>query len=283
MKHLSINQMVKKHYSLLSPGQKKVAEWITQNDEEGALLTAFQMGRKVGVSETTVIRFAYALGFKGYSEMQEAVRRHWLEKKQDHEEFPSHVQEPTEQTLFKQVIEKETSVLKQLLAQLDVEEVWKVVDHFIEAKSVYIAGFGSSYGAAYWLYYNLKQFRAGVFLSESMAFSPEDLCDLTQDSVVVILSFPRYHKEAIELATFTQRLGIPVVSITNRHLSPIGPLSTITLTTEEKMDSGHHSIASVISFLEVIIQGVQFKDRERISLRQQTLEQLYSERNWFVE
>ncbi|WLR60090.1 MurR/RpiR family transcriptional regulator [Guptibacillus hwajinpoensis] len=283
MKHLSINQMVKKHYLSLSPGQKKVAEWITQNDEEGALLTAFQMGRKVGVSETTVIRFAYALGFKGYSEMQEAVRRHWLEKKQDHEDFPSYVQEPTEQTLFKQVIEKETSVLKQLLAQLDVEEVWKVVDQFIEAKSVYIAGFGSSYGAAYWLYFNLKQFRSSVFLSESMAFSPEDLCDLTQDSVVVILSFPRYHKEAIELATVTQKLGIPVVSITNRHLSPIGPLSTITLTTEEKMDSGHHSIASVISLLEVIIQGVQFKDRERISLRQQTLEQLYSERNWFVE
>ena len=78
MNQLSITQMIKQHYPSLSTGQKKVAEWLTQNHEEGALLTAFQMGRKVGVSETTVIRFSYALGFKGYSEMQEAVRSHWL-------------------------------------------------------------------------------------------------------------------------------------------------------------------------------------------------------------
>lgn len=284
MNQLSITQMIKQHYPSLSTGQKKVAEWLTQNHEEGALLTAFQMGRKVGVSETTVIRFSYALGFKGYSEMQEAVRSHWLGKKQTkHEGFPSDVQESTEHTLFRDIVEEETSVLQQLLTQIDKEEIWKVIDHLIEAKSVYIAGFGSSYGAAYWLYYNLKQLREGISLSNSSGFSPEDLCDLTQDSVVFLFSFPRYRKEAIELATWSQQQLIPVISITNRHLSPIGSLSTLTLTTEEKMDSGHHSISSVISLLEMILKGIHFKDRDRISLRQQKLEQLYSKQSWFVE
>ena len=180
-------------------------------------------------------------------------------------------------------MEEETSVLQQLLTQIDKEEIWKVIDHLIEAKSVYIAGFGSSYGAAYWLYYNLKQLREGISLSNSSGFSPEDLCDLTQDSVVFLFSFPRYRKEAIELATWSQQQLIPVISITNRHLSPIGSLSTLTLTTEEKMDSGHHSISSVISLLEMILKGIHFKDRDRISLRQQKLEQLYSKQSWFVE
>ncbi|MCA0171914.1 MurR/RpiR family transcriptional regulator [Bacillus sp. RAR_GA_16] len=284
MNQVSITQLIKQHYPSLSTGQKKVAEWLTQNYEEGALLTAFQMGRKVGVSETTVIRFSYALGFKGYSEMLEAIRSQWLEKKRTkQEEFPTEEPEPTEDTLFSKVVEEEASVLKQLLTQIDNDEIWKVIDYLIDAKSVYIAGFGSSYSAAYWLHYNLKQFRAGISLSNSSGFSPEDLCDLTHHSVVFLISFPRYRKEAIDLATWSQQQNIPVISITNRQLSPIGSLSTLTLTTEEKMESGHHSISSVISLLEMILQGMHLKDRDRISLRQQKLEQLYSSQSWFVE
>ncbi|MCA0990595.1 MurR/RpiR family transcriptional regulator [Pseudalkalibacillus hwajinpoensis] len=284
MNQLSINQMIKQHYPSLSTGQKKVAEWLTQNHEEGALLTAFQMGRKVGVSETTVIRFSYALGFKGYSEMQESVRTHWLGKARTKQiGNSSDVQEVTEHTLFNDIVKEETAVLQQLLTQIDKDEIWKVIDRLIKAKSVYIAGFGSSYGAAYWLHYNLKQLREGISLSNSSGFSPEDLCDLTQDSVVFLFSFPRYRREAVDLATWSQQQQIPVISITNRQLSPIGSLSTLTLTTEEKMESGHHSISSVISLLEMILKGIHFKDRDRISLRQQKLEQLYSKQSWFVE
>ncbi|WP_273835313.1 MurR/RpiR family transcriptional regulator [Guptibacillus sedimenti] len=284
MNQLSINQMIKQHYPSLSTGQKKVAEWLTQNHEEGALLTAFQMGRKVGVSETTVIRFSYALGFKGYSEMQESVRTHWLGKTRTKQVGnSSDVQEVTEHTLFNDIVKEETAVLQQLLTQIDKDEIWKVIDRLIKAKSVYIAGFGSSYGAAYWLHYNLKQLREGISLSNSSGFSPEDLCDLTQDSVVFLFSFPRYRREAVDLATWSQQQQIPVISITNRQLSPIGSLSTLTLTTEEKMESGHHSISSVISLLEMILKGIHFKDRDRISLRQQKLEQLYSKQSWFVE
>ncbi|PFG13386.1 MurR/RpiR family transcriptional regulator [Bacillus sp. es.036] len=284
MNQLSINQMIKQHYPSLSTGQKKVAEWLTQNHEEGALITAFQMGRKVGVSETTVIRFSYALGFKGYSEMQESVRMHWLGKTRTKQVGNSlDVQEVTEHTLFNDIVKEETAVLQQLLTQIDKDEIWKVIDRLIKAKSVYIAGFGSSYGAAYWLHYNLKQLREGISLSNSSGFSPEDLCDLTQDSVVFLFSFPRYRREAVDLATWSQQQQIPVISITNRQLSPIGSLSTLTLTTEEKMESGHHSISSVISLLEMILKGIHFKDRDRISLRQQKLEQLYSKQSWFVE
>ncbi|MFP3338926.1 hypothetical protein R0J91_13170, partial [Micrococcus sp. SIMBA_131] len=118
--------------------QKKVAEWLTQNHEEGALLTAFQMGTKVGVSETTVIRFSYALGFKGYSEMQESVRTHWLGKNRTKQVGnSSEVQEVTEHTLFNDIVKEETAVLQQLLTQIDKDEIWKVIDRLIKAKSVY--------------------------------------------------------------------------------------------------------------------------------------------------
>lgn len=283
MKSKSISQIIKENYSSLSQGQKKAAEFLTLHKDEGALLTAFQLGKKAGVSETTVIRLAYALGFKGYSDMQEAVRRDWLEKKQPAEEIPSLSQEQQEKNLFSRIIDKEASVLKQLLMQIEENEIWKAVDHLIQSDHIYIGGFGSSYGAACWLHYTLQQYRGNVAISSPAGFSLEDIHDLNQHSAVIIFSFPRYRKEALELAKCSQAQGSKVIAITNRQLSPVGQLAEITLTTEEKADSGHHSIASVVSLLEVIMEGVKHRDRDRISIRQQKLEQLYTDQGLFLE
>ncbi len=285
MKYKSISQIIKENYTSLSPGQKKVAEFINQHWDESALLTAFQMGEKVGVSETTVIRFAYALGFKGYSEMQEAVRKNWLTKKhaEVHEGFPAQTQENDEKNIVSKVIEQEKSVLQQLLRQVDMDEVWKAVDWLIQSERIYIGGFGSSYAAAYWLHYNLKQYRENVLISSPTGFSVEDVHELNQDAVVVVFSFPRYRRESAELAKLAQRQGAKIIAITNRQLSPIGQLSEITLTTEEQTGAGHHSIASVVSLLEVIIAAMWERDRERISIRQQKLEQLYTGQGLFIE
>ncbi|MGG4489881.1 MurR/RpiR family transcriptional regulator [Metabacillus idriensis] len=283
MKSKSITQMIKENYSSLSQGQKRAAEFLTLHKDEGALLTAFQLGKKAGVSETTVIRLAYALGFKGYSDMQEAVRRDWLKRKQPAEEIPSLSQEQQEKNLFSGIVDKEASVLRQLLMQIDEDEIWKAVDYLIKADRIYIGGFGSSYGAAYWLHYTLKQYRENAAISSPGGFSLEDIYDLNEHSAVIIFSFPRYRKEALELAKCSQAQGAKVIAITNRQLSPVGQLAEITLTTEEKADSGHHSIAPVVSLLEVIMEGVRHRDSDRISIRQQKLEQLYTDQGLFLE
>jgi DNA-binding MurR/RpiR family transcriptional regulator len=285
MDQKSIARIIKENYSSLSAGQKKVAELILQHQGEAAILTAFQMGRKAGVSETTVIRLGYALGFKGYSEMQEVVRRDWLEKKQadENESFPSTLLEGDEESVFNKVIEKEKSVLEQLMNQLDVKEIWKTIDRLIQSERIYIGGFGSSYGAAYWMYYTLKQYRANVFISSPKGFVPEDICDLDQYSTVVMFSFPRFRTESIELAEKAKIQGSYVIAITNRQLSPLGQISDLTLTTEEGMNSGHHSIASVVSLVEIILTGLQHRDQDNISIRQRKLEQLYTNQGLFIE
>lgn len=77
----SFSKIIKSKFPTLSPGQKKVAEFLTVHQDEAVLRTAFQLGQKVGVSETTVIRFSYALGFSGYSDMQNTIRQEWLATK----------------------------------------------------------------------------------------------------------------------------------------------------------------------------------------------------------
>jgi DNA-binding MurR/RpiR family transcriptional regulator len=285
MEQKMLQQIIKENFQSLSTGQKKVAEYMVDHMDEGALLTAFQLGRKVGVSETTVIRLAYALGLNGYSQMQEMVRQDWLINKKPviEEEKPFEDDNLVEDNLFKKVINQEGLILQQLLQQLNPCEIWKAVDLLIQADRVYIGSFGSSYAAGYWFYYTLKQLRKNVFISSPSSFLSEDICDLDENSVVVIFSYPRYRRESLNLANFAKRQRAQIIAITNRQLSPIGQLSEITLTTEEQMESSHHSIASVISLMEVIVAGIQMRDCERISNRQQELELFYTDQELFIE
>jgi DNA-binding MurR/RpiR family transcriptional regulator len=280
----TLSQMIKASYSSLSPGQKKAAEFFMEHADEAVLLTAFQVGRKVGVSETTVIRLAYALGFSGYSQMQDLVRKDWLAGKQQAagEEYPSS-ENDDEESLFRRVIDQERKILRQLLDQVNDDEIWKAIDAVIQADRVYVGGFGSSFAAAYWFYYTLKQLRRNVFISGPNGFLPEDVCDLTEHSAAVIFSFPRYRRETFELASYAEKQGSRIIAITDRQLSPVGQMASVTLTTDEHMDSGHHSIASVVSLLEVLITGIQERDHEKISKRQQKLEILYAEKELFLE
>jgi DNA-binding MurR/RpiR family transcriptional regulator len=281
----TISQIIKGSYSSLSAGQKKVAEYIIQHMEQGALLTAFQMGKKVGVSETTVIRLAFALGFSGYSQMQERVRREWLANTHPLQDVGNPLSDEVMENghLFSKVIDKERVILQQLLKQLNPDEVWKVIDKLIHADKVYIGGFGSSYAAVYWFYYSLKQLRENVSISSPTGFLPEDISELTEKSVMVIFSFPRYRRETLKLVNIAKKQRATIIAVTDRQLSPIGQLSEITLTTEEQMESSHHSVASVVSLLEIIIAGLQFRDQERISARQQKLELLYTDQELFLE
>ncbi|MCS0672523.1 MurR/RpiR family transcriptional regulator [Cytobacillus firmus] len=280
----TMSQLIKESYSSLSPGQRKAAEFIMEHADEAVLLTAFQVGKNAGVSETTVIRLAYALGFSGYSQMQDRIRKEWLAGKQmDYFEDDSSIENAAKENLFRRVIDQERKILRQLLDQVDEREIWKAIDALIRADRVYVGGFGSSFAAAYWFYYALKQIRGNVYISSPNGFLPEDVCDLTDQSAVVIFSFPRYRKEAISLASFAERQDSGIIAITDRQLSPIGQLAAVTLTTDELMDSGHHSAASVISLLEVLIAGIDERDHERIAKRQQELEILYAEQERFFE
>ena len=58
----------------LSKGQKRIAEYISCHYEKAVSMTAVMLGRQCGVSESTVVRFAMALGYEGYPEMQEKLR-----------------------------------------------------------------------------------------------------------------------------------------------------------------------------------------------------------------
>lgn len=273
--------LVNDKFPILSPGQKKVAEFLVSSLENGALRTAFQIGGEVGVSETTVIRLAYALGLNGFSDMQELIRQDWLGNKQT-----SSVKPETENSninRFTNILHHEKQMLDKIIHQIEENDVWKAVDSLIQADQIFIGGFRESYAAAYWFYYKMNQLREHIHLSFPTGYLLETLCGFTEKSVVLIFSLPRYAKEALTLAEQAKKQRALVIAITDRRLSDIGQLADITLNTGEKTEVFADSILSTLRLSQLILLGMHTRDSKNIQTRQEKLEHLYARKEVFSE
>lgn len=283
MDHMTFENLVKEKFNNLSPGQKKVAEYLIQQLDEAGFSTAAQIGRKAEVSETTVIRLSYALGFNSFSEMQDKIKKQILSSNPRIANMVSTVTHDDELSHFSKVIENDVRILNQTLHQLNVDDLWKVVHALIKADRVLVVGFKVSYAAAYWFSLTLGKLRDNVDLYPFTGDVYEKMCNLTDKSVVFVLSFPRYAKETLHVAECAKKQGLTLISVTDRTLSPVGRISHVALTTEENVESGYNSISSVISLLNLIIMGMNLKDQTRIQARMEKLEHLYSNCGVFIE
>ncbi|MEH7117971.1 MurR/RpiR family transcriptional regulator [Neobacillus vireti] len=281
MELIPFKQLVKDRFNRLSAGQKKVANYLIENLDEAAFKTAFQIGQQARVSETTVIRLSYALGFQGFSQMQELIQQQMLLQNQTAaaaDSLPS-----ADKHIFTKVIENQIDILRSLLDSANINEIWKAVEALIQADQILISGHRISHAAAYWFSYMLSSIRGQVHLCSTSGDFFEKFCNLTENSVVVVFSFPRYSNETMKIAECASKHGITLISITDRLLSPVGRISDIVLTTEENAETGTNSIASVISLLDLVMEGIQQKDKGRILAYQQKLEQLYTTFDVFNE
>lgn len=261
----SFQELIKHKFPDLSRGQKKVAEFLVNFTEKGSLYTAGQIGKEAGVSETTVIRLAYALGLNGFSDLQELMRKEWLSSAESKEAASKPAAE-------------EKKPFSEWLSPIDEKELSQAVDALIKSDQVYIAGFRESHTAAYWLYYKMNQLRNHVLLSFPTGFLLETLCNLTSASTVVVFSLPRYTKEALEVAQQAKKQGAKVIAITDRRLSPVGQIADITLlagTTEH--------ILSLLALSQIVISSMQKRDKKTAGKRQEHLEKLYAEQGIFLE
>jgi DNA-binding MurR/RpiR family transcriptional regulator len=269
----------------LSPGQKKVAKHLIEKLDESAFDTATMIGRKVDVSETTVIRLSYALGFNGFSEMLHYIQQQIVNKSLHPFSTNSKIENKEEEhtSLFTEILEKEILSQRQTNHQLNETELWKVVDVLIKADRIFILGMGASYAPAHWFSFQLHTLRDQVTLCPSTGEIYERLADLSDRSVLFIISFPRYSKETLHIAECAKKQGVPIICVTDRLLSPIGRIADYTLTTEEDSESAAHSITPAIILLDFIIAGMKVKNSDEIQVRQQKLEELYSNYGVFVE
>ncbi|OLS37311.1 MurR/RpiR family transcriptional regulator [Bacillus sp. MRMR6] len=282
---MSIQELMKEKYLTLSKGQKKVADLLLKDVATFSMSTALQIAKQADVSETTVVRLSYALDFESFSQMQKFIQKDYLSKK---EMGPVALNDEKNNSndFIDDLIDKEIDILKSLKSSLNMNHFWMAIDEIMGADEVKIVGFRASYSAAHWLYLKLNMMRTNVDLITSNTSNYPDnlLVDRDKKIVFIFISLPSYATPSLEIAEMAKKQGAKLITITDHLLSPISRISDITLTTQINASSESFiPISSVMSLLNIIATGIETKYEKEVIERVLRLQNLYKEKEFFLE
>ena len=266
----------------LSKGQKRIAEYIVNHYDKAAFMTASKLGDKVQVSESTVVRFAIALGYDGYSALQKALQemiRNRLTAVQRVEMTGNMSESAVLGTVFKADMQN----IRQTIEDLDEANFSRTVDALCEAERVYVVGVRSSAPLAQFLGYYMNFIRDNVMvITSGISDVLEQVARVGEKDVVLGISFPRYSRRTIEAMNYAKGKGATVVSLTDTPLSPLGEASDFCLTARSDMASFVDSLVAPLSMINALIVAMSLRHREEVSEHFAQLESLWERNHVYV-
>lgn len=207
--------VIQDNMSSFSKGQKKIAGFILESYDKAAFMTASRLGKKVGVSESTVVRFASELGYDGYPDMQRSLQKMIRNRLTTVQRIEVTNDRLGDQDLLSMVLQSDIDKIRQTLEELDRESFNRAVDAIVSARKIYIIGVRSSAAIASFLnfYFNLI-FDNVVLVSASTASEIfESLLRVGEGDVVIGVSFPRYSSRTVQAMSFARDRGAATVAI----------------------------------------------------------------------
>ena len=217
----SILHTIEGNLGEFSKGQKRIAGYILENYDKAAFMTASKLGKLVGVSESTVVRFATVLGYDGYPSMQRALQEMIRSRLTSTQRIQQAGELLDQQDVLGAVLNTDIENLRELEAQADREAFNNVVERIRKARNIYILGVRSASALANFLGYYLNYMFDNVHVVTTSGASEifEKLVNVTQDDVVIAFSFPRYSAATIKGVQYCRSVGATIVGISNSKSS----------------------------------------------------------------
>ena len=266
----------------LSKGQKRIAEYIVNHYDKAAFMTASKLGDKVQVSESTVVRFAIALGYDGYPALQKALQE-MIRNRLTAVQRVEMTGDMSESAVLGTVFKADMQNLRQTLEDLDEANFSRTVDALCEAERVYVVGVRSSAPLAQFLGYYMNFIRDNVMvITSGISDVLEQVARVGEKDVVLGISFPRYSRRTIEAMNYAKGKGATVVSLTDTPLSPLGEASDFCLTARSDMASFVDSLVAPLSMINALIVAMSLRHREEVSEHFAQLESLWERNHVYV-
>lgn len=266
-------------FSGFSKGQKNIASFILEHYEKAAYMTAAKLGMAVGVSESTVVRFAIELGCEGYPELQRALQDLVRTRLTSFQRIELSDALIGDRDVLEQVLLADVEHLRQTLDAVDREAFNDAVDRIVSAKRIYILGVRSSASLAGFLHYHLQMAFDNLTLVQTTSGNEmlEQIMRIGENDVMIAISFPRYSKRIIKAVEFAKNKGANVVALTDSSESPIAAGASQLLTASSDMASFVDSLVAPLSIVNAIIVAVARKKKEELTTRLKDLEQIWDE------
>ncbi|MGM0776123.1 MAG: MurR/RpiR family transcriptional regulator [Bacillota bacterium] len=279
-----LKETIEKEFNNLSKGQQKAAKYLLDHPKDFAVKSAGEIGKRIGISETTVIRFCYSIQLSGYSELQKMVREQLLKANSTlGQYFTNKVELAEEPEFLANVMEKDCLHIRETMQNISQDDFDALVDRLIESKNIYITGLRSSFSAASWLSFTL-----GVVRGNAKLIRPDTddllltVTEMDKDATFIAISFDRYMKDTIKLAELAKKQGAFVIGITDSAIAPIKEHADLLFQIHSSEKSTIDAAPALFSFLNAVIAGVSIQDCDRFQARKEQYEKLESE-HFFIQ
>ena len=265
--------------STFSKGQHRIANYILDNYDKAAFLTASKLGAITGVSESTVVRFASELGYDGYPAMRKALQEMITNRLTSVQRIEVTKAIIDEDNILSSVLNSDVEKIRATLEEIDKDEFNRAVDAIVRAKHIYIVGMRSSSALANFMGFYLNMLFPNVHVvNESYASDIfEQIMRINEEDVFIAMSFPRYSRKTLSAIRFARDKNVEVISITDAETSLAARLSTIRLYAKSNMLSFVDSLVAPLSLINALI--VTVANSTDVDLREQftKLENIWAE------
>ncbi|MEJ8555450.1 MurR/RpiR family transcriptional regulator [Tepidibacter sp. Z1-5] len=276
--------IIKEQFPKLSKGQKLIAQFILANYDKAAFMTAGKLGEKVGVSESTVVRFANALGFDGYPKLQKSLQELIKTKLTTVQRVEMSKEYSNDWTILKKVLKADIENIKTTIEELDEESFQKGINKILKAKKIYIVGLRSSTAVAEYLGFYLNIILDNVnIVSYGISDVFEQILKVTEDDLVIAISFPRYSKRTFELANYAKKQGASIIALTDSVLAPVASICEEIIPVKSNMASFVDSLVAPLSVANAIIVAIGMRKKEEIKEYFDKLETIWKEYHVYDE
>jgi DNA-binding MurR/RpiR family transcriptional regulator len=264
-----------------SKGQHLLAKYITEAYDKAAFMTASRLGKTVGVSESTVVRFAVSLGYDGYPSMQKAMQDLVLNRLTSVQRIEIANDRIGDHDVVTAVLQSDSDKLRQTAELVDRDSFSAAVKAILGAKHIYILGCRSAAPLANFLGYYLNFMFNNVHIVTSSGASEmfEKLIRVDDQDVVIGFSFPRYSAATVKGAQYCRTTGATVIGVTDSHLSPLGQNSDYVLMAKSDMLSLVDSLVAPLSLVNALIVALASGREQVLSKTFDALEQVWEEYN----
>ena len=273
-------RLIQSRFPKLSKGQKLIAEYILKNYDKAAFMTAAKLGVSVGVSESTVVRFANELGFSGYPKLQKALQELIKNKLTTVQRLDLSNDYISEGYALKGVLKADIENIRSTLEKINFNTFEDVVNNIFKAKRIYIIGLRSSTALAEFLGFYLNIILQNVkTVGYGISDIFEQMINVGEGDLVIGIGFPRYASRTIDALAFAQDRGASVVAVTDSLLSPLAAKADYSLIAQSNMASFVDSLVAPLSVINALIIAVGMREKKNITDVFSSLEKIWTDYN----
>lgn len=260
-----------------SKGQKRIAEYVLKHYDKAAYLTASRMSTLVGVSESTVVRFAIELGFEGYPEFQHSLKELIRTRLTSFQRMEVTDQIIGDGNVLEKVLLSDAERIRRTYEKIDPASFDEAVSRIVNARNIYIIGVRSSSYLAGFLNHSFRMIFDNVRLVQTTSGSDmfEQIMRVGEGDVLIAISFPRYSKRVINAVEYARRQKAHIIALTDSPQSPLAAYADQLLVAQSDMASYVDSLAAPLSIINALIVAVSRLKKDEVTERLQELETIW--------